>query len=209
MSDGDEDHVVDSGVHSLSDDALVAAIGRGNHDALAEVYNRYGARVHRLAAQLCGTDRADDVTQEVFLRLWRHPESYDADRGSLRAVLLMQAHGRAIDLLRSNGARGTREAPDILRACEAGVAVEATVLAQLIGDTAARLLSVLSASQRNAIVLAYFGGHTYREVARLLDQPEGAVKSRIRSGLLRLRDHSDPTPTHTHTVSGSEKTESE
>lgn len=171
-------------VADLTDQELVTRIRRRSHAAFAEVYSRHGGPTHSLAARLCETD-ADDIVQHVFLWLWRHPERFDPSRGSLRSFLMMQVRSRAIDELRANGSRRAREA-----ACQAERAsptAEDTALAHLTGEQAWSRLSRLNRGQRNAIALAFFGGHTYREVAVLLAVPEGTVKGRIRQGLTQLR----------------------
>jgi len=135
---------------------------------------------------MCG-DRAADVTQDVFLSLWRRPERFDPGRGTLGAFLRVQAHGRAVDLLRADGARRAREVTDHRRRISPATPVEDVAMSRLAGDGAWQLVSRLGDGERRAITLAYFGNHTYREVATLLGLPEGTVKSRIRAGLARLR----------------------
>ncbi len=171
----------------LTDSGLVSSIAAGSHEALAEAYSRHGAGVRDAARRLCGRDRAADVAQEVFLGLWRTPGRFDGDRGSLRAFLLVQAHGRAVDVLRSDTARRAREAACLDRDTKLTPPVDDQALALLAGKDAMCLLSRLDDAERHAITLAYFGGHTYREVAQLLGLPEGTVKSRIRVGLGRIR----------------------
>ena len=90
--------------------ALMVAIGRWQETALAEVYRRHGGAVHNLARRVLGSDDlAEEVTQEVFVELWNRPERFDATRGSLRTMLVTQAHGKAVDLVRSEVARAKRE----------------------------------------------------------------------------------------------------
>lgn len=168
----------------LNDSDLVAQIGRGSHVAFAEVYKRYGQPAHRLAA-LVGGDDADDIVQDVFLRLWDRSGRFDASRGSLRTFLMMQVRSRRIDLLRSGGSRRARETTN--SADYTSRSAEDGALARIDGDESWSLLFRLDHHQRNAIGLAYFGDHSYREVAALLDVPEGTVKSRIRQGLTTLR----------------------
>jgi RNA polymerase sigma-70 factor (ECF subfamily) len=144
--------------------------------------------VYGLAQRVLG-DRtaAEEVVQEVFLRLWNAPDRYDPERGSMRAFLLAQAHGRAVDQLRSDSSRRRREQRDAARSAAGGYDLEHEVMDLTVAEHLKEAVSALPADERRAIELAYFGGHTYREVAVLLDQPEGTVKSRIRSGLIRLR----------------------
>jgi RNA polymerase sigma-70 factor (ECF subfamily) len=173
---------------TLDDAALVAAIGRATQEALAEVYNRHSGAVHGLARRILRDETlAEEITQEVFLRLWNNPEKFDADRGSLRSFLLAHTHGRSVDLIRSESARRTREDRDARLAVGETQNVEDEVWDMALAEQIKNALSSLIEGERKAIELAYFGGHTYREVADLLGEPEGTVKSRIRSGMKRLR----------------------
>jgi RNA polymerase sigma-70 factor (ECF subfamily) len=171
-----------------SDATLVVAIGRWRQDALAEAYRRHAGAVLGLAQRVL-QDRAlaEEVVQEVFLRLWDQPDRFDPERGTLRSYLLAQCHGRAVDLVRSEQSRRNREEKEHRQRAEAGYDLEHEVWDLAVADHVRDALVRLPVEERRAIELAYFGGHTYREVADLLDQPEGTVKSRIRSGLKRLR----------------------
>jgi RNA polymerase sigma-70 factor (ECF subfamily) len=171
-----------------SDPALVLAIARYHHEALAEAYRRHGGAVFGLARRLLyETALAEEVVQEVFLRLWNDPDRFDPGRGSLRSYLLAQTHGRSVDVLRSEGARRAREERDARTTAEAGYDIEHEVTDMATADQVRRALDALPQAERQAIELAYFGGRTYREVAAALHEPEGTVKSRIRAGLKRLR----------------------
>jgi RNA polymerase sigma-70 factor, ECF subfamily len=176
------------GLRDASDGALVVAIGRWHEDALAEAFRRHAGAVYALAQRVSGDGSlAEEVVQEVFLRLWGTPERFDPARGSLRSYLLAQAHGRSVDLLRSDTSRRRREERDAARSAEAGYDLEHEVWDLAVADNIQAVVRHLPPDERRAIELAYFGGHTYREVAAMLGQPEGTVKSRIRSGLKRLR----------------------
>ena len=184
-----------------TDSELITSLAQGSHAALAEIYERYGTNVHRVAQRLRGFDAADDIVQDVFLRLWQRPDSFDPARGSLRSFLLMQTHGRCVDLVRSDSARRTRENAIAVEQPPHHPAVDDAALAHLAGEHAWSLLAGLSEGERSAIMLAYFGGHTYRQIAALLAQPEGTIKSRMRSGLTRLRHQmatatADSRPSH-------------
>ena len=175
-------------LRDASDAALVVAIGRWREDALAEVYRRHAGASFALARRLLNDkELAEEVLQEVFLRLWNTPERFDSERGSLRAYLLAQTHGRAVDLLRSETARRRREEREAREAPEFGDDIERQVIDLTVSEKVKEVVARLPTDERQAIELAYFGGHTYRQVAVMLEAPEGTVKSRIRSGLRRLR----------------------
>jgi RNA polymerase sigma-70 factor (ECF subfamily) len=167
---------------------LVVAIARYDQDALAEVYKRHGGVALGLAKRLAGDHSlAEEIVQEVFLRIWNEPAKFDAARGSLRSYLLAQIHGRSVDLIRSESSRRNREEREARLDATDAYDLEREVWDLTLAEHVRDALVELPSDERSAIELAYFGGHTYREVAVLLDAPEGTVKSRIRSGLGRLR----------------------
>jgi RNA polymerase sigma-70 factor (ECF subfamily) len=175
-------------VGAQTDPGLVQAVVRRDEAALAEIYRRYGSAVWALARRVTNdAQAAEEVAQTVFLNLWTAPERFDAQRGSLRSWLLAQAHGRSVDIVRSEAARRRRQDREAQLAVPPSAEVETAVHAAALADEVRRAVEGLPPGERDAILLAYFGGHTYRETARLLGQPEGTVKSRIRSGLQNLR----------------------
>lgn len=185
-----------SDLEHVHDTQLLVLVAAGGQDALAEVFRRYAGAVHGLARRLV-TDAAlaEEVTQEVFLRIWRAPERYDPSRGSLRSYLLAQCHGRSIDLVRSETARRRREEREGARQPpEPPSTVEQEVMGDAVASEVRAALDGLPEAERRPIELAYFGGHTYREVAEMLGEPEGTIKSRIRKGLGRMR--ADLRPVH-------------
>jgi len=191
MADGDEPKTamaVNEDLTECSDAVLVIAISRYRQEALAEAYRRHAGSVFALARRLLvDATLAEEIVQEVFLRIWTQPEKFDPERGSLRSYLLAQCHGRSVDLLRSETSRRLREERDARRTAEKGYDLEHEVVDLSVAERVKEALATLPEMERQAIALAYFGGHTYREVADMLEQPEGTVKSRIRAGLRRLR----------------------
>ena len=172
-----------------SDAQLVTLVARYDEIALAEVYRRHGGAVFGLARRVLNNQtEAEDVTQEIFLRLWNQPERFDPARGTLRSYLLTQAHARAVDVIRSlNSSRATRsERRRSHRECRATTctAKRGTSCSQKRWCERCRELPI---EERRAIELAYFEGHTYVEVAQILHEPEGTVKGRIRNGMRRMR----------------------
>jgi len=162
-----------------ADDATLArAVGEHDEGALNELYRRHAAPCLGLACR---------VLSDRTLRTWRDPGRFDPARGSMRSFLLAQVHGRSVDLLRAESARRAREEREALRSPDVDLDLEREVMQLTEAEAVRHALSTLSDGEREAIELAYFGGHTYREVAVILEQPEGTVKSRIRAGLLRLR----------------------
>jgi RNA polymerase sigma-70 factor (ECF subfamily) len=171
-----------------SDAALVVAIARYRQDALAEAYRRHAGAVFGLAKRLLADQaRAEEIVQEVFLRLWNEPDRFDPDRGTLRSYLLAHTHGRSVDVVRSDTSRRAREERDAAMAADGGYDVAHEVWDLALAGHVRQAMASLQPGERAAIELAYFGGRTYKEVAEVLGEPEGTVKSRIRSGLRRLR----------------------
>lgn len=172
----------------VDDSELVAAIGRGNDVAMAEVVRRHREHLVAFARRLVGDHaRAEEICQEVFVLLWERCDRFDPQRGALRTFLRAMTHGRALDVMRSDVARHRREERDGVRMSGSGHGAEEQVVARTVAATVRNALSLIPESERQAVELAYFGGLSYRAVASMLDEPEGTVKSRIRSGLARLR----------------------
>jgi RNA polymerase sigma-70 factor (ECF subfamily) len=168
-----------SKTYPASDDGDLVDVARRDQSALARIYDRLGNAVYGLSRQVLKDDGlAQDVTQEIFLRLWNEPQRFDPERGSLRSFLLREAHSRSIEKVRSEEARRQRESRSEF--------LDRPVLLSLTSNEVRNALSQLPEAERSAIVLAYYGGHSYREVASVLGAPEGTIKSRIRSGLLKL-----------------------
>ncbi|MFN8224052.1 MAG: sigma-70 family RNA polymerase sigma factor [Gaiellales bacterium] len=176
-------------LESHSDAALVIAVAGKSEPALEELFSRHAGQLRALARRVVRDDAlASDVVQEVFVRLWQRPDRFDPARGSLKAFLLADAHGRSVDIVRSEVARRAREARDLgERLDQAHPTTDDEAMSNILSAEVRDLLAQLGDDERRAIELAYFEGHSYRDVAVLLDEPEGTVKSRIRTGLAKLR----------------------
>ena len=176
-----------SGVRGTSDSVLLVSVGRGDQQALAELYQRHAGSLFHVALRVLSVrGLAEEVVQDIFTGLWRAPERFDPARGSLRSFLLAQGHNRAVDIVRSESARRRREDSDS-HAATAAYVLEDEAVQSAVGQEVRDAVETLSKAEREAISLAYFGGHSYTEVATLLGVPVGTAKSRIRSGLARLR----------------------
>jgi RNA polymerase sigma factor, sigma-70 family len=173
----------------LDDAALVAEVHQRRPEAVEILWRRHSSAVLGVARRVTGSaPLAEEVLQEVFLRLWRAPERFDSTRGALRSFLLMEANGRSIDAIRSDVSRRGLETRTV-RADRTDVdPVAAEVWESSVADHLREALDQLADGEREAIELAYFGHHPYKDVATILGVPEGTVKSRIRAGLARLRD---------------------
>ncbi len=167
---------------------LLVQVARGDEDAFSAVYEQVAGQVFGIARSvLRDPAQAEEVAQEVLLDVWRHAARYDARRGSAQTWVLTLAHRRAVDRVRSEQASVLREQrvgrPDVNYDM-----VAESVAARLDAERVRRCLGSLTELQRESISLAYYQGRTYREVAGLLNVPVGTVKTRMRDGLIRLRD---------------------
>ncbi|MDQ3107586.1 MAG: sigma-70 family RNA polymerase sigma factor, partial [Actinomycetota bacterium] len=169
------------------DRELGERLREGDKAAFQECFERHAGKALAIAQQFLDGPRAEEIVQEVFVRLWTRPERFDATRGSMRNFILADTHGRAVDLLRIDNRRRDREASNSARRDRCLVEVDLVALERVAAHDVRGALSKLQPDERAAITLAYLGGRTYREVAAELNVPEGTIKSRIRSGLYRLR----------------------
>jgi len=168
---------------------LVYAAAKGDRAAFASLYDE-------LAPTLLGICRrvvrdpslAEEVTQEVFVEMWRLATRFDRSKGTVRSWACAIAHNRAVDRVRSEQSSRDRDQRDADHRVQVAPPANEPVEDDLERQRVRNALDALTEVQREAVELAYYGGHTYREVAVLLDVAEGTVKTRIRDGLIRLRD---------------------
>lgn len=174
------------------DEELVARVGAGDERAFEQLYDRYADLVYSVALRILADPAlAQDVAQEVFLRFWRAPGRYDAGRGRFGNWLMSVTRNRAVDEVRMRGRRRQREVAPLPVAEDPpdGQAADPVLNATLAAERAAvrRALRCLPQEQRTALELAYFGGLTQQEIAELLQQPLGTVKTRTRLAMKKLR----------------------
>jgi RNA polymerase sigma-70 factor (ECF subfamily) len=168
---------------------LVQRVGRGDQSAFGLLYEQLAPTVYGVVLKVVRDPaQAEEVTQEVFVEMWRQATRFDAGRGSVRAWVVTMAHRRAVDRVRSEQASRDRHLRDASTTVADHDVVVASIESGLDRARVRRSLAQLSDLQREALELAYYGGHTYREVAALLNVAEGTVKSRIRDALIRLKD---------------------
>jgi RNA polymerase sigma-70 factor (ECF subfamily) len=174
-----------------SDSAIVQRIVDGDRAAMAELYDRYADMVFSLACRVVSVPAdAEDVVQEVFTQAWRQAGRYDPGRASAAAWLLNITRTRAIDRLRARRTQQRVSGDDdrIESAPAAGEDQEQHAIAAERARRVRAALESLGQAQRQAIDLAYFSGLTHGEIAARLEEPLGTIKTRIRSGLLKLRE---------------------
>lgn len=168
--------------------ALLALVARGDQAAFTTFYDRTAAQVFGLVRRVVRDPaQSEEVTQEVMLEVWRTAARFDPHRGSPSAWLMTLSHRRAVDRVRAGQAATEREIRASLAATDYDVVSEA-VETRLDAQRVRRCLESLTGLQRESVTLAYYGGYTYREVAGLLGVALGTVKTRMRDGLIRLRD---------------------
>ncbi|MDS1269260.1 sigma-70 family RNA polymerase sigma factor [Lipingzhangella sp. LS1_29] len=186
------------GLHSLgahtgqqSDlDALIRTVARGDERAFEALYDQVSPAVYGLIRRILRDPaQSEEVAQEVLVEIWRSACRFDDHRGSALSWIMTLTHRRAVDRVRSTQASSDRE--ERAAAAQATLPfdqVEEEATSRLERERVRRCLDSLTELQRQSVTLAYYGGYTYREVARLLSASLGTVKTRMRDGLIRLRD---------------------
>jgi RNA polymerase sigma-70 factor, ECF subfamily len=178
-----------------TDNETVTRLRHGEVDAIATIYDLYGGLAFSVALRVLGDrQKAEDVTQEAFVNLWKHSKDFDQSKGSLRTWLLAIVRNRAIDALRGQGARDRAELPLVeshpAQSQGAGGGDPwQTVAASLEAQAVREAIASLPAEQRQVVELAYYGGYTHQEIARFVRLPLGTVKGRMRLALEKLHSY--------------------
>jgi len=179
--------VVRSFAH-LSDEAVVALVARSDDTALAELYDRFGRVAYGVAIRVLRDEKlAEDAVQEAFLAAWRSADRFMPERGKASTWILTLVHRRAVDLVRREDRRRAEPLGDDREASPAGSAEDDAWL-RFERERVQAALRQLPDQQREALELAYYGGFTQSELAERLGQPVGTIKSRMFTGLARLRE---------------------
>ncbi len=173
-----------------SPEELMVRVGRGDREAYERLYDRFANSVFGLVRRvLRDPAQSEEVTQEVLIEVWRKAPSFDPTRGSAATWVMTLAHRRAVDRVRSAQAASERDTRVAVRDHQPAYdIVSETVERRLEQEQVGRALGGLTTLQREAVTLAFYDGYTHVQVAELLDVPLGTVKTRIRDGLIRLRD---------------------
>jgi RNA polymerase sigma-70 factor (ECF subfamily) len=171
------------------DREVAARLVAGDESALRSAYHAHSRAVFGLAMRVLGNDAlAEEVTQDVFVRLWEQPDRFDPERGALRSFLLATTHSRAVERVRAEDSIRRRQQfaqrePIVPASDDPGHGLVVRDIQQAVR----RALDTLPSDQRRAIEMAYYDGMSYRDVADALAEPEGTVKYRIRTGMQKMR----------------------
>ncbi len=168
----------------VEDDSLLSLVQRGDENAMASLFDRYSKVVYSVALRvLRDPSAAEDVLQEIFMQIWRNPDSFIATRGSLGGWLAVVSRNRSIDALRRR--RPTESVEDVPLASPYNLAEDAE--RNIMTERAREVIVLLPAEQRKTLEMAFFDGLTHSEIAEITGDPLGTVKTRIRSALQSLR----------------------
>ena len=183
-------HLDNPSVEPLTKEELLARVATGDHSAFGELYDQIAPRVLGLVKRLLiDHAQSEEVVQEIFLEIWQMATRYEPTRGGASTWIMTMAHRRAVDRIRSSQAGRDRDTKIGIR--DLAIAydhVAETVEVRVEHERVEKAMSRLTQLQRQAVSLAYYGGYTHSEVASMLKIPLGTVKTRLRDGLIRLRD---------------------
>lgn len=186
----DRDQEVESSGQPDSKETLLARIATGDEAAFGELYDEIAPRVLGLVRRLLiDHTQSEEVTQEIFLEIWQNAPRYEPSKGGATTWIFTMAHRRAVDRIRSSQAGRDRDVRIGIRDYESAYDnVAETVETTIENERVKKAMSQLTELQRQAITLAYYGGYSHSEVAERLEIPLGTVKTRLRDGMIRLRD---------------------
>ena len=176
----------------LEDHQLIHWIALAEKEALEALYGRYSSSVYSLAMYMLKQEAlAEEVTQDIFLNIWLKASSYKSDRGAPRAWIMSVAHHKIVDVIRSRRRTLTVTDPSLYETLDlipsSEIPVDEQVVRNLERERILKALSTLPEPQRQVIMLAYFGGYSQSEMAEMLQQPLGTVKTRVRLAMQKLR----------------------
>ncbi|WP_213816273.1 sigma-70 family RNA polymerase sigma factor [Glaciihabitans sp. dw_435] len=174
----------------VTQDDLLGRVATGDQAAFAELYDQISPRVLGLIRRLLKDHaQSEEVTQEVFLEIWQNAARYDASKGGASTWILTMAHRRAVDRIRASQSSRDRDTKVGIRDYNPAYdSVTESVEIKIEHERVEKAMSRLTELQRQAVTLAYYGGYSHSEVATMLSVPIGTVKTRLRDGMIRLRD---------------------
>jgi RNA polymerase sigma-70 factor (ECF subfamily) len=174
----------------VSPDELLTKVASGDQQAFSALYDQLSGRVLGLITRLLKDHaQSEEVTQEVFLEVWQNASRFDTARGSAPSWILTMAHRRAVDRIRAAQASRDRDTKVGIRDFETDFdSVTESVEIRIEHERVSRALARLTEFQRQAVTMAYYGGYSHSEMAGILGVPIGTVKTRLRDGMIRLRD---------------------
>ncbi len=186
----DLDDDVDGTTPTVTSEDLLGLVAQGDRQAFAELYDRTASRVFGLVKRLLRDhSQSEEVTQEIFLEIWQTATRYDPGKGGAMSWMLTMTHRRAVDRVRASQSSRDRDTRIGIRdfAPEFDSVAE-NVEIQIESERVKEAMKRLTELQRQAVSLAYFGGYSHNEVSQMLKVPIGTVKTRLRDGMIRLRD---------------------
>jgi len=181
---------VDGSSATVSNEDLLLQVAAGDRDAFARLYDRTAPRVFGLVKRLLRDHaQSEEVTQEIFLEIWQTAARYDPSKGGAIAWMLTMTHRRAVDRVRASQASRDRDTRVGIRDFAVDYdSVAESVDVRVESERVMEAMMRLTELQRQAVQLAYFGGYSHSEVSAMLRVPIGTVKTRLRDGMIRLRD---------------------